>query len=259
MAPAGQGAYADKRVDVFANIARTADFWRRTTTIYAGYKFAQARGAGLHLRFHPIFPGLLCPGCFPAAPHGRLSRSPTPPAQTCCCGWPARMRSTSRLRCGTATTPGRASRCTTCASTCAASTSRWAHTAARGAVRRATARPPTHAGPPAEPPTRPPRGAAPQAGQFIGARGDFVPEQICRKLCLLHDRVRRWPGAGRGAGRRAGAWQLPLAPAPCMGARAARAAAATTGPTRTCAEPAAEPAAAYPCRCRPCPASAPRR
>lgn len=32
-----------------------------------------------------------------------------------------------------------------------------------------------------------------QAGQFIGARGDFVPEQICRKLCLLHDRVPPMP------------------------------------------------------------------
>lgn len=28
-----------------------------------------------------------------------------------------------------------------------------------------------------------------QAGQFIGARADFVPEQICRKLCLLQDQV----------------------------------------------------------------------
>lgn len=28
-----------------------------------------------------------------------------------------------------------------------------------------------------------------QAGQFIGARADFVPDQICRKLCLLQDQV----------------------------------------------------------------------
>lgn len=28
-----------------------------------------------------------------------------------------------------------------------------------------------------------------QVGQFIGARGDFVPEEICRKLTLLHDQV----------------------------------------------------------------------
>jgi hypothetical protein len=31
--------------------------------------------------------------------------------------------------------------------------------------------------------------AAVQAGQFIGARADFVPEQICAKLCLLQDKV----------------------------------------------------------------------
>lgn len=43
----------------------------------------------------------------------------------------------------------------------------------------------------------------PQTGQFIGARGDFVPEQICRKLSLLHDQVRClciW--FGRGSRRR---------------------------------------------------------
>ncbi len=43
----------------------------------------------------------------------------------------------------------------------------------------------------------------PQTGQFIGARGDFVPEQICRKLSLLHDQVRclcLW--VGRGSRRR---------------------------------------------------------
>jgi hypothetical protein len=28
-----------------------------------------------------------------------------------------------------------------------------------------------------------------QAGQFIGARADFVPDQICRQLCLLQDQV----------------------------------------------------------------------
>lgn len=28
-----------------------------------------------------------------------------------------------------------------------------------------------------------------QAGQFIGARADFMPDQICRKLCLLQDQV----------------------------------------------------------------------
>jgi predicted unusual protein kinase regulating ubiquinone biosynthesis (AarF/ABC1/UbiB family) len=39
----------------------------------------------------------------------------------------------------------------------------------------------------------------PQAGQFIGARGDFVPEQICRKLSLLHDRVPPMPAAQAAA------------------------------------------------------------
>jgi hypothetical protein len=34
-----------------------------------------------------------------------------------------------------------------------------------------------------------------QAGQFIGARADFVPEQICEKLCLLQDRVPPMPPA----------------------------------------------------------------
>lgn len=33
-----------------------------------------------------------------------------------------------------------------------------------------------------------------QTGQFLGARGDFVPEQICRKLSLLHDQVGAAPG-----------------------------------------------------------------
>ena len=28
-----------------------------------------------------------------------------------------------------------------------------------------------------------------QAGQFIGSRSDFVPEQICRHLALLCDKV----------------------------------------------------------------------
>jgi predicted unusual protein kinase regulating ubiquinone biosynthesis (AarF/ABC1/UbiB family) len=28
-----------------------------------------------------------------------------------------------------------------------------------------------------------------QAGQFLGARADFVPDQICRRLALLQDRV----------------------------------------------------------------------
>lgn len=35
-----------------------------------------------------------------------------------------------------------------------------------------------------------------QAGQFIGSRGDFVPEQMCRQLTLLCDRVRARPAAG---------------------------------------------------------------
>ena len=38
-----------------------------------------------------------------------------------------------------------------------------------------------------------------QAGQFIGARGDFVPEAVCRKLSLLHDRVPPMPAAQAGA------------------------------------------------------------
>lgn len=29
-----------------------------------------------------------------------------------------------------------------------------------------------------------------QAGQFIGARADFVPSEICTQLCVLNDRVR---------------------------------------------------------------------
>ncbi|WIA37974.1 hypothetical protein OEZ86_001350 [Tetradesmus obliquus] len=33
------------------------------------------------------------------------------------------------------------------------------------------------------------RGFYLKAGQFIGARADFVPEQICAKLCLLQDKV----------------------------------------------------------------------
>jgi predicted unusual protein kinase regulating ubiquinone biosynthesis (AarF/ABC1/UbiB family) len=34
-----------------------------------------------------------------------------------------------------------------------------------------------------------------QAGQFIGARADFIPEQICERLCLLQDRVPPMPPA----------------------------------------------------------------
>ena len=34
-----------------------------------------------------------------------------------------------------------------------------------------------------------------QTGQFIGARGDFVPEQICRRLALLQDQVPPMPPA----------------------------------------------------------------
>lgn len=37
------------------------------------------------------------------------------------------------------------------------------------------------------------RGFYLKAGQFIGSRGDFVPEQICRKLALLCDQVRTRP------------------------------------------------------------------
>lgn len=37
------------------------------------------------------------------------------------------------------------------------------------------------------------RGFYLKTGQFIGARGDFVPEQICRKLSLLHDQVPPMP------------------------------------------------------------------
>lgn len=39
------------------------------------------------------------------------------------------------------------------------------------------------------------RGFYLKAGQFLGARGDFVPEQICRKLSLLHDRVPPMPAS----------------------------------------------------------------
>lgn len=35
-----------------------------------------------------------------------------------------------------------------------------------------------------------------QAGQFIGSRSDFVPEQICRHLALLCDRVSVHGGGG---------------------------------------------------------------
>ncbi len=34
-----------------------------------------------------------------------------------------------------------------------------------------------------------------QAGQFLGARGDFVPMPICQKLSLLHDQVPPMPPA----------------------------------------------------------------
>lgn len=34
------------------------------------------------------------------------------------------------------------------------------------------------------------RGFYLKAGQFIGARADFIPEEICRQLCVLQDRVR---------------------------------------------------------------------
>ena len=34
-----------------------------------------------------------------------------------------------------------------------------------------------------------------QAGQFIGARADFIPEQICEQLCVLQDRVPPMPPA----------------------------------------------------------------
>ncbi|KAL4431977.1 hypothetical protein ABPG77_000244 [Micractinium sp. CCAP 211/92] len=37
------------------------------------------------------------------------------------------------------------------------------------------------------------RGFYLKTGQFLGARGDFVPEQICRKLSLLHDQVPPMP------------------------------------------------------------------
>jgi predicted unusual protein kinase regulating ubiquinone biosynthesis (AarF/ABC1/UbiB family) len=39
------------------------------------------------------------------------------------------------------------------------------------------------------------RGFYLKAGQFIGARGDFVPEPVCRRLALLQDRVPPMPAA----------------------------------------------------------------
>ena len=39
------------------------------------------------------------------------------------------------------------------------------------------------------------RKLSPQAGQFLGARGDFVPKPICQKLSLLHDQVPPMPPA----------------------------------------------------------------
>lgn len=53
--------------------------------------------------------------------------------------------------------------------------------------------------------TLPPSPRGPQTGQFIGARGDFVPEQICRKLSLLHDQVRA-AGASLAVLRRGRCW-----------------------------------------------------
>lgn len=45
-----------------------------------------------------------------------------------------------------------------------------------------------------------------QAGQFIGARADFVPDQICRKLCLLQDKVPPMSPARAKQVRAAGGW-----------------------------------------------------
>jgi predicted unusual protein kinase regulating ubiquinone biosynthesis (AarF/ABC1/UbiB family) len=43
------------------------------------------------------------------------------------------------------------------------------------------------------------RGFYLKAGQFIGARGDFVPEPICRRLASLHDQVPPMPPAAARA------------------------------------------------------------
>jgi hypothetical protein len=54
-----------------------------------------------------------------------------------------------------------------------------------------------------------------QAGQFIGARADFVPEQICRQMCVLQDRVRSFGPVLTGHVRRVTdvVWRLQTQPA----------------------------------------------
>ncbi len=45
------------------------------------------------------------------------------------------------------------------------------------------------------------RGFYLKAGQFLGARGDFVPAPMCEKLSQLHDRVSRLPTIHLGLAR----------------------------------------------------------
>lgn len=47
------------------------------------------------------------------------------------------------------------------------------------------------------------RGFYLKAGQFLGARGDFVPKPMCEILSRLHDRVSgNWPERGMSDGLR---------------------------------------------------------
>ncbi|PSC70875.1 putative aarF domain-containing kinase 1 [Micractinium conductrix] len=103
----------DKPLGPVANVARTADFWARTFTIYAGYKACQAQAAALRAM-----------------------------------GWDE-----ARLK-----------------------DEHWAAQHAKAAQQMYSLCVDL-------------RGFYLKTGQFIGARGDFVPEQICRKLSLLHDQV----------------------------------------------------------------------
>ncbi|PRW59732.1 putative aarF domain-containing kinase 1 [Chlorella sorokiniana] len=107
----------DKRLGPLENVARTADFWSRTLTIYAGYKACQA--------------------------HALLLRA---------AGW-----SEDRLK-----------------------NEHWAAQHRKAAEQMYKLCVDL-------------RGFYLKTGQFIGARGDFVPEQICRKLSLLHDQVPPMP------------------------------------------------------------------
>jgi hypothetical protein len=74
-----RGEY-DAKSDVFTDIRRTADFWRRTTTIYGAYKLAQLRGVAGSPCCSPVAHGRSTaaatelPSCFlPGAPRRRAT------------------------------------------------------------------------------------------------------------------------------------------------------------------------------------------